>query len=85
MGLSGRYTLHSIRGTVITMLERGFGDQHTFHSIRKAVVTILENAGVAENIVADLVGHAKRTITFGLYSGGVGIDVKRAALAKLSY
>jgi integrase len=65
--------------------EMGFGRQLVFHSIRKTVVTILENAGIAENIVADIVGHEKTTMTYGLYSGGVSLAVKRKAMAKLSY
>lgn len=64
---------------------KGFGDQFVFHSIRKTVVTILENAGVPESVVADLVGHEHPTMTFGLYSGGVSLAVKREALAKLAY
>jgi len=63
----------------------GFGPQHVFHSLRKTVVTILENAGVAENVVADIVGHEKTTMTYGLYSGGVSLAVKRDALDKLAY
>ena len=63
----------------------GFGRQLVFHSIRKTVVTILENAGVAENVVADLVGHEKTTMTFGLYSGGLSLAVKQEALDKLAY
>ncbi len=63
----------------------GFGSQHVFHSIRKTVVTILENAGVPENVVADIVGHEKTTMTYGLYSGGLSLAVKREALAKLAY
>ena len=55
------------------------------HSLRKAIVTILENAGVSENVVADIVGHEKTTMTYGLYSGGVSLTVKREALAKLAY
>ena len=51
----------------------GFDDRHVFHSIRKTVVTILEDKGVSENVVADIVGHEKNTITFGLYSGGVSL------------
>lgn len=65
--------------------ELGYGQQLVFHSIRKTVVTILENAGVPENVVADIVGHEKTTMTYGLYSGGVSLSVKRKALAKLSY
>ena len=45
----------------------------------------LENAGVAENVVADIVGHEKTTMTYGLYSGGVSLTVKREALDKLVY
>jgi integrase len=63
----------------------GFGTQHVFHSIRKTVVTILENAGVQENVVADIVGHEKTTMTYGLYSGGLSLEVKREALDKLAY
>ena len=65
--------------------ELGFGPQLVFHSIRKTVVTILENAGVSENVVADIVGHEKTTMTYGLYSGGVSLAVKRDALDKLAY
>ena len=63
----------------------GFGQQHVFHSMRKTVVTILENAGVPENVVADIVGHEKTTMTYGLYSGGVSLAVKREALDRLAY
>jgi len=63
----------------------GFGRAHVFHSIRKTVVTQLENAGVSENLAADIVGHEKPRITYGLYSGGATLEVKRAALAKLAY
>ena len=62
-----------------------FGPAHVFHSIRKTVVTSLENAGVPENVVADIVGHEKPRITYGLYSGGTTLVVKAKALAKLAY
>lgn len=65
--------------------DAGYGHQHVFHSIRKTVVTILENAGVPENVVADIVGHEKTTMTYGLYSGGASLDVKLAALHCLKY
>ena len=45
----------------------------------------LGNPGVAENIVADIVGHEKTTMTTGLYSGGLSLAVKRDALDKLAY
>ena len=64
---------------------QGFNASFVFHSIRKTVVTILENAGVSENVVADIVGHEKPRITYGLYSGGATLEVKREALVKLVY
>lgn len=63
----------------------GFGPQHVFHSIRKTVATLLDNAGVPENVAADILGHDKPTMTYGLYSGGSTLAVKRKALAKIGY
>lgn len=63
----------------------GFGPNLVFHSIRKTVTTLLENAGVPENVSADLVGHEKNTITYGLYSGGNQLPVLREAIEKISY
>lgn len=63
----------------------GFPAAKVFHSIRKTVVTQLENAGVAENLAADIVGHEKPRITYGLYSGGHSLTSMKDALEKLSY
>lgn len=63
----------------------GFGRSHVFHSIRKTVVTLMENAGVSENVAADVVGHEKPRITYGLYSGGADLAVKAEALSKVVY
>ena len=63
----------------------GFEAPFVFHSIRKMVVTILEHAGVSENVVAHDVGHEKPRITYGLYSGGATLEVKRGSPAKLAY
>ena len=64
---------------------RGFGEQRVFHSIRKTFITLLENAGVGENLAADIVGHDKPRITYGLYSGGASVAVKAAAVEKVKY
>jgi hypothetical protein len=45
----------------------------------------MQNKGVPENVVADIVGHEKTTMTDGLYSGGLSLAVKQEALAKLAY
>lgn len=56
-----------------------------FHSIRKTVITLMENAGVKEGVAADIAGHDKNTMTYGLYSMGSELDVKREALSKVAY
>jgi integrase len=63
----------------------GFGPQHVFHSIRKTVVSQLEQAGVNENTTADIVGHDKPRITYGLYSSGASMKQKAEALAHIAY
>lgn len=63
----------------------GFSERHVFHSIRKTVVSQLEQAGVSENVTADLVGHEKPRITYGLYSSGTSLAQKAEALGKVGY
>ena len=63
----------------------GYDSRYVFHSIRKTVVTLLEQAGVPEGTTADLVGHEKTTMTYGLYSGGTSLAQKREAIKKLNY
>ena len=62
-----------------------YSSGHVFHSIRKTLTTLLENAGVSENLAADIVGHEKPRITYGLYSGGASLEVKREALERVKY
>lgn len=56
-----------------------------FHYIRKTLITLLENAGVPEGVAADIVGHEKQTMTYGLYSMGSNLENKREVLAKAVY
>jgi len=63
----------------------GYTSRYVFHSIRKTFTTLLENAGVNENITADIVGHEKPRMTYGLYSGGTNLEVKREAISKVKY
>jgi len=65
--------------------EHSYSHRYVFHSIRKTLTTQLENAGVLENIAADIVGHDKPRITYGLYSGGATLEVKREAIEKVKY
>jgi integrase len=63
----------------------GYEDDKVFHSIRKTVGTLLEQAGVLEGVAADILGHRKKTITYGLYSGGSSLEQKRDALHRMQY
>jgi len=64
----------------------GFASKiYTTHSFRATLITMLENAGVSENVAADIVGHKKPRITYGLYSGGTTIEVMRRALEMVNY
>ena len=63
----------------------GFGEEKVFHSIRKTVTTLLENAGVPEGVAADIVGHEKTTMTYGLYSSGTATKAKYNAVGLLEY
>lgn len=63
----------------------GFDRRLVFHSIRKTVATQLENALVPESVSADILGHDKPTMTYGLYSGGTDLRTRKEAIEKLSY
>jgi len=63
----------------------GYGPELVFHSLRKTVTTKLEQAGVPEGIAADILGHEKQTITYGLYSGGTSMAQKMEAISKITY
>ena len=58
---------------------------HVFHSIRKTFSTLLDQAGVQESIAADIVGHEKETMTYGLYSGGSSMAQMIEAIERVNY
>ena len=60
-------------------------DTKVFHCFRNTVATKLEGAGVPENIAADIVGHEKPTMTYGLYSGGSSVTQKYEAIKTIQY
>lgn len=66
-------------------IAQGFGKGHVFHCFRNTVATQLENAGIPEGVAADIVGHEKKTITYGLYSGGTSAKIKYEAVKKIKY
>jgi len=49
------------------------------------VITIFENHRIPEGVSADIVGHEKKTMTYGLYSGGSGAKLKFDAIKKIRF
>ena len=63
----------------------GYGIEKDFHSFRRTLITEFENLECPENICADIIGHKKGTITYGLYSGGTGLEVMRKWIEKVRF
>jgi integrase len=63
----------------------GFESLKVFHSIRKTVATTFENHQVLENIVADIIGHDKPRMTYGIYSSGTNLIIKKQKIELLNY
>ena len=63
----------------------GYDSKYVFHSLRKTVTTLLEQGGVPESVSADILGHDKKTMTYGVYSGGSSMEQKKEAVLKLDY
>lgn len=67
------------------MTKVGIGPQQVFHSLRKTVATQPENAGVPEGVAADVLGHEKKTMFFGLNSRGNSFERRKEAIERFSY
>lgn len=63
----------------------GFDSRYVFHSIRKTVSTIFERAGVNHNEAAEIVGHEKTGMTYGLYSQGMNLFNKYKVIKNITY
>jgi integrase len=63
----------------------GFPSTKVFHSLRKSFVTACEQAGAIEGVVADIVGHEKQSMTFGVYSGGSSIKQRLEVMNTISF
>lgn len=70
-----------------TKLKRaeGFGDRHVFHSFRKCATTQLEQAGAPALVITSILGHARGSLTFDIYSTGASMSQKADAIRLLSF
>jgi len=62
-----------------------YDNSKVFHSFRKTFATQLEQAGVPEGVAADILGHDKPTMSYGLYSGGSSFQQKKSAVREINY
>jgi len=60
----------------------GFDGRYVFHSMRKTVASLFQDAGCEEAVAADIIGHNKPTMTYGLYGGETRMDLRAKWLAK---
>lgn len=58
------------------------GRELAFHGLRSTLITALEEQGVPEPTTQLIVGHARQSLTYGLYSKGPGLEALRTAINK---
>jgi integrase len=64
----------------------GFTDNTlNFHSLRRSFTQRAESATVPESTTKLLTGHARQSLTYGLYSPGPEFPTLAAAIAKVSF
>lgn len=61
------------------------GRQLAFHGLRSTFITALEQAEVPTSTTELIVGHARQSMSYGLYSKGPGLDVLARAVGKASF
>lgn len=71
-----------------TRLRRRLGLERpglVFHSLRNTTATALHEAGVPEVEAAAILGHEVRTMSYGLYSGGLSLARLREVVERIEY
>ena len=56
-----------------------------FHSLRNTVITKLQNNMIALENIEKIVGHAQKSVAFGVYSGGLAVQQLREIINGISY
>jgi integrase len=77
---------HAI-GSKFSRLKRewGFDAALNMHGLRRAVATRMESARVAQHVAEVVLGHARRSESFGTYSKGADLPVLAAAVESIDY
>lgn len=56
----------------------------TFHGLRSTFITAMEQAGIPQSTAQLIDGHAKQSLSYGLYSKGPGLDALRDAVERVT-
>lgn len=56
-----------------------------FHSLRNTFTGSLERAGIAENVIQQIIGHKKKSLAFNTYSDGMHLGQLMEAVEKVNY
>jgi len=59
-------------------------DRQDFHALRKTFIEVMEGAEVPESTIKLIVGHARQSLTYGLYSKGQRVPLRKT-INKLHY
>jgi integrase len=80
MPVSNRFQRHRMRLGVHQQAEGQRQSSVDFHSFRRLFITKAEHAGVAPHIISAVVGHERKGMTLGVYSGGPSLDQLRQCI-----
>lgn len=85
-GLDQRYSHNVSKWFTRARRKAGLDDRKTVnHSFRHNLGSALRGAGINESIVADILGHAHRTMSFRVYSEGAAVRPLYDAICKVDY
>ena len=63
----------------------GFDRSVVFHSLRRTFISQFESIGADERVIADIVGHEKGTMTYGVYGSGTPLEERFSIIDQLNY
>jgi len=85
-GVDGKRSHYVSKRFGYWLRSNGFEDETlTFHSFRRSFAQRCENAHIPESTAKLLMGHARQSLTFGLYSPGPEFPVLLKAIRKVTY
>jgi integrase len=85
-GKDGKRSHYASKKFGTFLRSNGFEDRTLdFHSFRRSFTQRCENAGVPESTTQLLTGHARQSLTYGLYSPGPEFPALKKAVLQVSY